>query len=72
MRREWIEITDINTNPITMPSPSMRREWIEILCLLNRLIHPESPSMRREWIEIAIMPIVLLAEMVSLHAEGVD
>ena len=50
----------------------MRREWIEILCLLNRLIHPESPSMRREWIEIAIMPIVLLAEMVSLHAEGVD
>ena len=53
-------------------SPSMRREWIEILCLLNRLIHPESPSMRREWIEIAIMPIVLLAEMVSLHAEGVD
>ena len=54
-------------------SPSMRREWIEMtkqyICGTENLL---SPSMRREWIEMSEKISPVLADCVSLHAEGVD
>ena len=72
MRREWIEIVQNPCISTAVASPSMRREWIEIACSSESERQQLSPSMRREWIEIPCRVFNYIADIVSLHAEGVD
>ena len=56
----------------TTESPSMRREWIEMPLGEKFGEKIGSPSMRREWIEMTESSFPAPAQVVSLHAEGVD
>ena len=52
IRREWIEINDLEQIVFPHVSPSIRREWIEMFPLSAVRSAAQSPSIRREWIEM--------------------
>ena len=71
MRREWIEISQLQHLVFLPLSPSMRREWIEISILTQKKKQSLSPSMRREWIEMNSGAWKISITQVPLHAAGV-
>ena len=72
-RRVWIEIAEAKSG-IAFGASHPPRGGCG-LKLLSEQPEPqglESPSTRRVWIEIAIKAALLLGNIVTLHAEGVD
>ena len=72
-RREWIEIQSAYPAFVALDGlPPHGGSGLKWQPALSGLPAPRSPSTRREWIEIIIADLLAVAEIVSLHTEGVD